>query len=388
MATAPVLEHQEIRDAIREFTARFPNEYWRDVDRRHAYPDEFVNELTKSGWLSVLIPEEYGGGGLGVTEASIILEEIDRSGGNAAACHAQMYTMGTILRHGSEEQKQRFLPKIAGGELRLQSMGVTEPNAGSETTKISTFARREGDRYIINGQKVFISRVPHSDLLLLLARTTRYDELENKTHGLSLFLVDLRDAVPSGQIEVRPLEMMINHETTELFITDLEVPVENLIGEEGMGFRYLLDGLNAERILVAAESIGRARWFIDKASTYASERVVFGKPLGTNQAVQFPIAKAYVNTEAADTMRFKAAAMFDRQEKCGPEANMAKYLASEAAWEAANACVDAHGGYAFAVEYDVERIFRESRLSRTAPVNNNLVLAYIGRHVLGMPKSY
>ena len=376
----------DIRAAIASIMRRYNVEYWRDVDRKGEYPSEFVKTMADAGWLAVLIPEEYGGAGLGVTEAAVILEEIDRWGGNAASCHAQMYTMGTLLRHGNDEQKQRYLPKIASGELRLQAWAVTEPDAGSETTKIRTRAVRDGDHYVINGQKVFISRVEYSDLMLLIARTTALEEVEQKTDGLSIFLVDLREAGKS--IEVRPLEMMINHHTTSLFIDDLRVPAENLIGEEGQGFRYLFDGLNAERILVAAESIGRARWFVDQASRYASERVVFGRPIGANQAVQFPIARAHVSTEAADLMRRRAAELFDAKQKCGPEANMAKYLASEAAWEAANACVDAFGGYAFAVEYDVERIFRESRLSRTAPVNNNLVLAYIGQHVLNMPRSY
>jgi acyl-CoA dehydrogenase len=382
----PNEQHQAIRSAVRDICKQFPDSYWRDLDREHAYPEAFVRALTEAGWLAALIPEEYGGAGLSITEASIILETIDHAGGNAAACHAQMYTMGTLLRHGSEEQKRRWLPGIAAGEVRLQAFGVTEPNAGSETTRIQTRAVRKGDRYVVNGQKVFISRVQHSDLMLLLARTTPYDELTDKTRGLSVFVVDLREA--NGAIDVRPLEMMINHETNELFIQELEVPVENLIGEEGMGFRYLLDGLNAERILVASESIGRGKWFVDRASKYASQRVVFGKPIGANQGVQFPIAKAHISVEAADLMRYKAAAMFDAGERCGPQANMAKYLASEAAWEAANACVDAHGGYAFAVEYDVERMFREARLSKTAPVNNNLVLAYVGQHLLGMPRSY
>jgi acyl-CoA dehydrogenase len=378
--------HAMIRAAIRDICKTFPASYWRSIDRRQAYPDDFVRALTEAGWLAVLIPETYGGAGLGVTEASLVLEEINRAGGNAAACHAQMYTMGTLLRHGSEAQKQRWLPDVARGALRLQAFAVTEPDAGSETTRIRTLAVRRGDRYVVNGQKVFISRVRHSDLMLLVARTTPYEEVQDKTKGLSVFIVDLREA--RGAIDVRPLEMMVNHETNELFINDLEVPVDNLIGEEGRGFSYLLDGLNAERILVASESIGRGRWFVEHAAQYASQRIVFGRPTGANQGVQFPIAKAHVAIEAADLMRFTAAGLFDAGKKCGPQANMAKYLASEAAWEAANACVDAHGGYAFAVEYDVERMFRESRISRTAPVNNNLVLAYIGQHVLGMPKSY
>ena len=345
-----------------------------------------MRKLSELGWLAALIPEEYGGTGLGITEASIILEEINRSGGVATACHAQMYTMGTLLRHGNDEQKQRYLPKIASGELRLQAFGVTEPNAGSESTRIQTTATRKGDRYVINGQKIFISRVLQSDLMLLLARTTPYDELKDKTKGLSVFIVDLREA--KGKLEVKPLDLMINHHTNALFFDGVEVPVENLIGEEGMGFRYIIDGWNAERILVAAEAIGDGRWFIERAAKYASERVVFGRPIGSNQGIQFPIAKAYANVEAADLVRYQAATKFDRKEKCGAEANMAKFLASEAAWEAANACLTTHGGYGFATEYDVERKFRETRLLTVAPVSNNLVLAYLGQHVLGMPKSY
>ncbi len=378
--------HEAIRAAVRDICARFPDSYWRQLDRASAYPEQFVRALTEAGWLAALIPEEYGGAGLGITEASIILEEINRSGGNSGACHAQMYIMGTLLRHGSERQKREYLPRIASGELRLQAFGVTEPNAGSETTRIQTTAVRKGDRYIVNGQKVFISRVQHSDLMLLLARTTPYEQLADKTRGLSLFLVDLRRA--GTAITVRPLEMMINHATTELFITDLEIPAENLIGEEGMGFRYILDGWNAERILIAAECIGDGRWFIDRASRYARERVVFGRPIGANQGVQFPIAQAYGHVEAADLVRYKAAWLFDRGEQCGAEANLAKLLASEASWEAANVCLTVHGGYGLAVEYDVERKFRETRLYTVAPVNNNLVLAYLGQHVLGLPRSY
>ncbi|MBI3059781.1 MAG: acyl-CoA/acyl-ACP dehydrogenase, partial [Deltaproteobacteria bacterium] len=329
---------------------------------------------------------EYGGTGLGITEASIILEEINHSGGNATACHAQMYTMGTLLKHGSEEQKKRYLPKIASGELRLQAFGVTEPNAGSETTRIQTTAVRKGDNYVVDGQKIFISRVLQSDLMLLLTRTTPYDALEDKTRGLSVFIVDLREA--KGKIEVKPLDLMINHHTTALFFDGLEVPVENLIGQEGMGFRYIIDGWNAERILVAAEAIGDGRWFIERAAKYAGERVVFGRPIGANQGVQFPIAQAYTRIEAADLVRYQAATLFDRKERCGAEANMAKLLASEAAWEAANVCLTTHGGYGFATEYDVERKFRETRLLTVAPVSNNLVLAYLAQHVLGMPKSY
>ncbi len=379
-------EQLQIRDEIKKVCQDFLDGYWREIDSKKEYPDAFVRKLSELGWLAALIPEEYGGTGLGITEASIILEEINRSGGVATACHAQMYTMGTLLRHGNEEQKRRYLPKIASGELRLQAFGVTEPNAGSESTRIQTTATRKGDRYIINGQKIFISRVLQSDLMLLLARTTPYDELNDKTQGLSVFIVDLREA--KGKLEVKPLDLMINHHTNSLFFDGVEVPVENLIGEEGMGFRYIIDGWNAERILVAAEAIGDGRWFIERAARYASERVVFGRPIGANQGIQFPIAKAYANIEAADLVRYQAATKFDRKEKCGAEANMAKLLASEAAWEAANACLTTHGGYGFATEYDVERKFRETRLLTVAPVSNNLVLAYLGQHVLGMPKSY
>jgi acyl-CoA dehydrogenase len=345
-----------------------------------------VQKLTELGWLAAVIPEEYGGSGLGITEGSIILEEINRSGGSATACHAQMYTMGTLLRHGSEGQKKRYLPKIARGELRLQAFGVTEPNAGSETTRIETTATHRGDSYVINGQKIFISRVLESDLMLLLARTTPYDQLQDKTQGLSVFIVDLKAA--RGKIEVKPLDLMINHHTNALFFDGLEVPANNLIGEEGKGFRYIIDGWNAERILVAAEAIGDGRWFVERAANYAKERVVFGRPIGSNQGIQFPIAQAYARIEAADLVRFQAATKFDRKERCGAEANMAKLLASEAAWEAANACLTTYGGYGFAAEYDVERKFRETRLLTIAPVSNNLVLAYLAQHVLGMPKSY
>jgi acyl-CoA dehydrogenase len=379
-------EHEAIRSAVREICRDYPDPYWRDLDQRREYPEAFVRALTEAGWLGALIPEAYGGAGLGITEASIILEEINHSGANSGACHAQMYIMGTLLRHGSEAQKRTYLPRIASGELRLQAFGVTEPNAGSETTRLQTMAVRKGDRYVVNGQKVFISRVPHSDLMLLLARTTPYEELTNKTEGLSVFLVDLRAA--NGAIDVRPLDLMVNHESTELFIQDLEIPVENLVGEEGKGFRYIIDGWNAERILIAAECIGDGHWFVERAASYASQRVIFGKPIGANQGVQFPIAQAYANVEAANLMRYKAAALFDAGEKCGAEANIAKLLASQASWEAANACLTVHGGYGFAVEYDVERKFRETRLYTVAPINNNLVLAYVGQHVLGMPRSY
>jgi len=379
-------ERQAIRESVRQLCRDFPDAYWREVDRREDYPLAFVEALTKSGYLAALIPEEYSGAGLGVTEASIILEEINRSGGNSGACHAQMYTMGTLLRHGSEEQKRRYLPAIARGELRLQAFAVTEPNAGSETTRIETKAIRSGDRYVINGQKIFISRVKQSDLMLLLARTTPYDELKDKTRGLSVFIVDLQNV--KGKLEVQPLDMMINHHTNTVFFEDVEIPAANLIGEEGLGFRYIIDGWNAERILIAAESIGDGRWFTERASTYARDRVVFGRPIGMNQGIQFPIAQAYAHIEAADLMRFEAAAKFDRREKCGAEANMAKYLASEAAWEAANVCLNTFGGYGFARDYDVERKFRETRLLSVAPVSNNLVLAFLGQNVLGMPKSY
>jgi acyl-CoA dehydrogenase len=379
-------EQLQIREEIRKVSKEFPDAYWREIDRKKDYPEAFVRKLSELGWLAALIPEEYGGTGLGITEASIILEEINHSGGVATACHAQMYTMGTLLRHGNDEQKRRYLPKIASGELRLQAFGVTEPNAGSESTRIQTTATRKGDRYVINGQKIFISRVLQSDLMLLLARTTPYDELKDKTQGLSVFIVDLREA--KGQLEVKPLDLMINHHTNALFFDGVEVPAENLIGAEGKGFRYIIDGWNAERILVAAEAIGDGHWFIERAAKYASERIVFGRAIGSNQGIQFPIAKAYANVEAADLVRYQAATKFDRKEKCGAEANMAKLLASEAAWEAANACLTTHGGYGFATEYDVERKFRETRLLTVAPVSNNLVLAYLGQHVLGMPKSY
>jgi acyl-CoA dehydrogenase len=344
-----------------------------------------VNDLTKAGYLAALIPEEYGGAGLGITEGGLILETIHASGGNAAACHAQMYIMGTLLRHGSEEQKRRYLPRIATGELRLQAFAVTEPDAGSDTTKITTTAVRRGDRYVINGRKIFISRVLQSDLMLLLARTTPLEHVRRRTEGLSVFLIDIRGL---KGLEVRPLRMMMNHSTNALFFDDVEIPAESLIGEEGRGFAYILDGMNAERILVASESIGDGRWFVERAVAYSSQRVVFGRPIGANQGVQFPIARAHMAVQAAALMRDKAAALFDAGEPCGAEANMAKYLAAEAAWEAGNACIDCHGGYGYAEEYDVERKFRECRLYKTAPVNNNLVLAYVGEHVLGLPRSY
>jgi alkylation response protein AidB-like acyl-CoA dehydrogenase len=375
----------EIREAVRLLCARFGTEYWRGLEPDR-YPQEFVDALTQDGWLSVLIPEDYGGAGLGLGAASAILEEINASGGNAAACHAQLYTMGTLLRHGSAEQKTRWLPRIASGELRLQAFGVTEPTAGSETTAITTFARRTETGYSISGQKVFISRALQSDLMVLLARTTPVDEVAKRSDGLSVFLVDLRAA--GERLAIRPIKTMMNHASTEIFLDEVEVPADALIGEEGKGFGYILDGMNAERVLIAAECIGDGRWFTKTASTYASERVVFGRPIGANQGVQFPIASAHIAVEAADLMRWRAVSLFEQGLPCGAEANMAKLLASEASWQAANACLDTFGGFGFAEEYDVERKFRETRLYRTAPVSNNLVLAYIGRHVLGLPRSY
>jgi len=380
-------EQRALKAAVYELCKQYPSEYWRDLDAKREYPEAFVNELTKAGYLAVLIPEEYGGGGLGIMEAALILEEINRSGGNAGACHAQMYIMGTVLRHGSAEQKKQYLPKIATGELRLQAFGVTEPNAGSDTTKLQTTAVRKGDRYVVNGQKMFISRVLQSDLMLLLARTTPVDQVKKKTDGLSVFLIDIRELKGKG-LDVRPLKMMMNHSTNALFFDNMEIPASSLIGQEGRGFSYILDGMNAERILVASDSLGDARWFIEKAVAYVGQRVIFGKPIGSNQGVQFPIAKAHVNIEAADLMRTKAARMFDAGVPCGGEANMAKYLASEAAIEAGNACMDAHGGYGFAEEYDIERKFRETRLYQVAPISTNLILSYLAEHVLGLPRSY
>ncbi len=375
----------EIHAAVGELCARFPAEYWRALEP-DGYPEEFVAALTENGWLAALIPEEFGGAGLGVAAASMILETINASGCNSGACHAQMYTMGSVLRHGSAEQKAEYLPKIASGELRLQAFGVTEPTAGSDTTSIQTTAKRVGDGYVIRGQKIWTSRALHSDLMLLLARTTPTDQVEKKTDGLSMFLLDMRTA--GDRLEIRPIQTMMNHATTEVFFDDVEVPATALVGEEGKGFRYILDGMNVERILIAAECIGDGRWFVEKAARYASERVVFGRPIGMNQGVQFPLARAHAAIEAADLVRHKAAWLFDEGKPCGAEANMAKFLASEASWAAANACLDAHGGYGFAAEYDVERKFRETRLYSIAPVSNNLVLAYIGQHVLGMPRSY
>jgi acyl-CoA dehydrogenase len=378
-------EQRALRAGVTEVCKRYPGEYWRELDQKREYPEALVTELTRAGYLAALIPQEFGGAGLGIFEGGLILETINACGGNAAACHAQMYIMGTLLRHGSEAQKRRYLPKIASGELRLQAFAVTEPNSGSDTTKLQTTAVRRGDRYVVNGQKIFISRVLQSDLMLLLARTTPVDQVKRKTDGLSVFLFDLR-TVPG--LEVRPLRMMMNHSTNALFFDNVEIPAEGLVGEEGRGFHYILDGMNAERILVASDSLGDSRWFVEKAVAYSNQRVVFGRPIGANQGVQFPIAKAHMAVEAAELMRNKAAALFDSGQPCGPEANMAKYLAAEAAWEAANACIDCHGGYGYAEEYDIERKFREARLYKTAPINQNLVLAYVGEHVLGLPRSY
>jgi acyl-CoA dehydrogenase len=387
MSFALTDDQKALKAAVAELCKQYSPAYWQGLDAKREYPDALVNDLTKAGYLAVLIPQEYGGAGLGIMEGALILEEINRSGGNAGACHAQMYIMGTVLRHGSEQQKNTYLPKIATGELRLQAFGVTEPNAGSDTTKLQTTALRKGDKYVVNGQKMFISRVLQSDLMLLLARTTPVDEVKKKTDGLSVFLIDIRHLKGKG-LEVRPLKMMMNHSTNALFFDNMEIAADSLIGQEGKGFSYILDGMNAERILVASDSLGDARWFIEKAVAYSTQRVIFGKPIGANQGVQFPIAKAHMAIEAADLMRTKAAKMFDAGIPCGPEANMAKYLASEAAIEAGNACIDCHGGYGFAEEYDIERKFRESRLYRAAPINNNLVMAYVGEHVLGMPRSY
>jgi acyl-CoA dehydrogenase len=388
ICTVPRVDpHQDLRSAVRDLCKAFPDSYWRDLDAQRAYPDAFVKALTAAGYLAALIPEDFGGSGLGVTEASIIMEEINRSGANAGACHAQMYTMGTLLRHGSDAQKRQYLPKIASGELRLQAFGVSEPTTGSDTTQLKTTAVRKGDRYVIRGQKIWISRAEHSDLLLLIVRTTPVAEVKKRTDGLSVLLVDMRDAVGRG-LTIRPIRTMMNHATTELFFDDLEVPIETLVGEEGKGFRYLIDGLNAERILIAAECVGDGRWFIERASRYAGDRVVFGRPIGQNQGVQFPIARAHVNVEAADLMRIHAAELFDRGEPCGGEANMAKLLAADASWEAANVAVQTHGGFGFAEDYDIERKFRETRLYQVAPISTNMILAYCAEHVLGLPRSY
>ena len=380
-------DFSDIRDAVRSLCQGYPGEYWREKDRKREYPTEFVQALTDSGFLAVLIPEIYGGSELGIQEAAAILEEIHKSGCNGAACHAQMYIMGTLLRHGSEEQKKKYLPGIASGELRLQAFGVTEPGSGTDTTSIRTFAKKEGDEYVVNGQKVWTSRAEHSDLMLLLARTTPKDEVTKRTDGLSVFLVDLRKSLNHG-VTIRPISTMINHATTEVFIDDLRIPAEQRIGEEGKGFRYILDGMNAERILIGAECIGDSRWFIQKASDYAKDRKVFQRPIGQNQGIQFPIAKAYAQSEAADLMVRKAATLFDSGKPCGKEANMAKLLAADASWEAADVCLQTHGGFGFAEEYDIERKFRETRLYRIAPVSTNLILSYLAEHVLGLPRSF
>jgi acyl-CoA dehydrogenase len=382
-------ERDEIRAAVRKLCAEFDDPYWREVDRKSEYPEKFVHALTKAGWLGALIPTEYGGSGLGVADAAAILEEINHSGGNAASAHAQMYTMGTLLKHGSEEQKRKYLPALAKGQTRLQAFGITEPEAGSETTRLRTTAvKKKSGRYVVNGKKVFISRAEHSDLLLLLARTTPYEELEDKTQGLSVFIVHLKRALADGRITIRPIRTMLNHHTTEIFIQDLEIPARDLVGQEGEGFRHIIDSWNVERILIASEAIGDGRWFVERASRYATGRVVFGRPIGANQGVQFPIAQAHARIEAAALVRDKAAWLYDIDKPCGPEANMAKLLSSQASWDAANAALDTHGGYGFASEYDVERKFRETRLLLVAPVSNNLVLAYLGQNVLGMPRSY
>ena len=380
-------EFQDIRDAVRALCAEFPDEYHRKIDEARGYPEEFVEALTRAGWMAALIPEEYGGSGLGLTEASVIMEEINRAGGNSGACHGQMYNMNTLIRHGSEAQRQKYLPKIASGELRLQSMGVTEPTTGTDTTKIKTTAVKKGDKYVINGQKVWISRVQHSDLMILLARTTPLAEVTKKSEGMSIFIVDIKEAMKNG-MEVRPILNMVNHETNELFFDNLEIPEENLIGEEGKGFKYILTGLNAERTLIAAECIGDGYWFTDRVVKYVSERNVFGRPIGQNQGVQFPIAEAFIEVEAANLMRFDAARRYDAHQDCGAQANMAKYLAAKASWEAANACLQFHGGFGFACEYDIERKFRETRLYQVAPISTNLILSYVAEHVLGMPRSF
>jgi len=380
-------QYQEMREALRDLCSRYDSAYWQQVDHERGYPEAFVNAITEAGWLAALIPEQYGGSGLGLAEASVIMEEINFSGGNSGSCHGQMYNMGTLLRHGSDEQKKLYLPKIASGELRLQSMAVTEPTTGTDTTKLKTTAVKKGDCYVINGQKVWISRIQHSDLMILLARTTPLAEVKKKSEGMSIFIVDLHQAIGKG-MEVRPIANMVNHETNEVFFDNLEIPVENLIGSEGQGFKYILDGLNAERTLIAAECIGDAYWFIDRARRYANDRVVFDRPIGKNQGIQFPIADSYIETEAANLMRFKACELFDRHEPCGAESNMAKYLAAKASWEAANVCMQTHGGFGFACEYDVERKFRETRLYQVAPISTNLIYSYVAEHLLGLPRSF
>ena len=380
-------QYEEIRSAVRALCAQFPDEYFRKVDAERGYPVEFVDALTRAGWLAALIPQEFGGSGLSLAEASVIMEEINRCGGNSGACHGQMYVMNVLVRHGSDAQRRQLLPKIASGELRMQSMAVTEPTTGTDTTKLKTTAVRKGDRYVINGQKVWTSRVQHSDLIVLLARTTPLAEVQRKADGLSVFLVDVREALGKG-LTLRPIPNMVNHETNELFFDNLEIPAESLIGEEGKGFRYILDGLNAERVLIAAECIGDAYWFVDRATRYANERIVFDRPIGKNQGVQFPIAESYIETEAASLMRYRACELYDARKPCGAEANMAKYLAAKASWEAANACLQTHGGFGFAAEYDIERKFRETRLYQVAPISTNLILSYIAEHELGLPRSY
>ena len=379
--------YEEIREAVRALCANYPSSYWQAADRDGAYPEAFVDALTRAGWMAALIPSEYGGSGLGLAEASVIMEEINRSGANSGACHGQLYNMGTLLRHGSDQQKREYLPRIASGELRLQSMGVTEPTTGTDTTKTKTTAVRRGDHYVINGQKVWMSRAQHSDLMILLARTTPAAEVTRKTEGMSLFIVNIRAALGHG-LTLRPIRNMVNHETSEAFFTDLEIPASCLIGEEGKGFRYILDGLNAERTLIAAECIGDGHWFVDRATAYAKERVVFDRPIGKNQGVQFPIAEAYIEIEAADLMRWNACELFDGKRPCGAEANMAKYLAAKASWEAANVCLQTHGGFGFAAEFDVERKFRETRLYQVAPISTNLILSYVAEHVLELPRSF
>ena len=383
----PPDEHQELRDAIRALCAGFDATYWQNIDEQRAYPQVFVEALTGAGWLAALIPSEYGGSGLGLAQASVIMEEINVSGGNAGSCHGQIYNMGTLLRHGSAQQKAHYLPKIASGEWRLQSMAVTEPTTGTDTTQLKTTAVKRGDRYVVNGQKVWISRLQHSDLMILLARTTPLDQVKRKSEGMSIFIVDVNMALKNG-MAIKPIRNMVNHETNEVFFDQLEIPADNLIGEEGKGFSYILDGLNAERILIAAECIGDAYWFIDRARRYANDRVVFGRPIGQNQGVQFPIADTYMETEAANLMRWKACELFDAAQPCGKEANMAKYLAAKASCEAANVCLQTHGGFGFASEYDVERKFRETRLYQVAPISTNLIYAYMAEHVLGLPRSF
>jgi acyl-CoA dehydrogenase len=379
--------HTDLRDAVRALCNQFDSAYWQKIDEARAYPEAFVDALTKAGWMSALIPEEYGGSGLSLTEATVIMEAISRSGGNPGCCHGQMYNMNTLLRNGSPEQKKKYLPRIASGELRLQAMGVTEPSAGTDTTTIKTVAVRKGDRYVVNGQKVWTSRLQHSELMLLLARTTPLAEVKKKSDGMSVFIVDKREALGKG-LAMRPIRNMVNHETNEVFLDNLEIPAENLVGEEGKGFRYILDGLNAERILIAAECVGDGYWFVERATAYAKERVVFGRPIGQNQGIQFPIAEAYMEIEAANLMRYKAAALFDAKKHCGAEANMAKHLCAKASWEAANVCLQTHGGFGFAAEYDVERKFRETRLYLVAPISTNLILSYVAEHVLGLPRSF